>query len=175
MSESPAKLMVAVCDQVVCVKIHGRADFNLSLDFKKLMDELRQRGYRRFVLELCECVMMDSTFLGILAGEGLKIWNNGLPTGPLLELMNPNPRIAEVLENLGIAHLFKMTRSDDPLAFQYEPLAQSAEKSKAAVTRGCLEAHQTLMGLNPENAQRFKDVAQFMAEDLKRLELAEKK
>jgi hypothetical protein len=33
----------------------------------------------------------------------------------------------------------------------------------------------TLMGLKAENVQKFKDVAQFLAEDLKRLELAEKK
>ena len=53
MNESLAKLMVAVCDEVVFIKINGRGDFNLSLDLKKLFVELRQRGYRRFVLEVC--------------------------------------------------------------------------------------------------------------------------
>jgi len=32
-----------------------------------------------------------------------------------------------------------------------------------------LEAHQTLMALNPENVARFKDVTQFLAEDLENL------
>jgi hypothetical protein len=31
------------------------------------------------------------------------------------------------------------------------------------------------MALKPENVQKFKDVAQFLAEDLKRLESAENK
>jgi hypothetical protein len=35
-----------------------------------------------------------------------------------------------------------------------------------------LEAHKTLMGIKPENEQKFKDVAQFLADDLKRLELS---
>ena len=38
----------------------------------------------------------------------------------------------------------------------------------------CLKAHQTLIALNPVNAQEFKDVAQFLAEDLQRLELGQK-
>jgi anti-sigma B factor antagonist len=175
MNESKAKLMVAVCDQVVFIKINGRGDFNLSLDLKKLFHELRQRGYRRFVLEACDCTMMDSTFLGMLADLALKFCDANSPQGIPLELINPNPRIAETLENLGVAHLFKITHCSDPLGVDYQPLTQAADKSKAEVTRNCLEAHMTLMGLKTENVQKFKDVAQFLAEDLKRLESTEKK
>jgi anti-anti-sigma factor len=173
MNQSSAKLMVAVFDHVVCVKINGRADFTLSLDLRRVIHELSQRGYRRFVVELRDCAMMDSTFLGTLSGVGLEFYETGqdLP----LELFNPSPRIAEVLENLGVAHLFKIVSHPEPLAVKYEPLAETGGQSKAAVTRNCLEAHHVLMALNPENAHRFKDVAQFLAEDLKRLELAEKK
>jgi anti-anti-sigma regulatory factor len=175
MSESLAKLMVAVCDQVVFIKINGRADFNLSLDFKKLFQELRQRGYGRFVLEARNCLMMDSTFLGMLADVALRFCNADSPLGFPLELINPNPRIAETLENLGVAHLFKITHSPAASGVNYEPLAQAGDKSKTEVTRTCLEAHITLMGLKAENVQKFKDVAQFLAEDLKRLESGDKK
>jgi anti-sigma B factor antagonist len=175
MNESLAKLMVAVCDQMVCIKINGRGDFNLSLDLRKLIDELRLRGYCRFIFELRDCLMMDSTFLGILSGEALKSCNGSQAQGAALELMNPNPRIAEVLENLGVAHLFKITQCPEAPPVNYEPLAQAEDKSKIDVTRTCLEAHQTLMGLHAENVLRFKDVAEFLAQDLKRLELAEKK
>ncbi len=173
MNESSAKLMVAVCEKVVCIKINGRGDFNLSLDLRKLLDQLRQRGYCRFVFELRDCLMMDSTFLGILSGEGLKTCNGNATPGPALELMNPNPRIAEVLENLGVAHLFKITHCPDFAPAPYEPQVQRDDKSKLEITRTCLEAHQTLMGLKAENVLKFKDVAEFLAQDLKRLELAE--
>ena len=168
-------MMVAVSDQVVFIKINGKGDFNLSLDLKKLFVELRQHGYRRFVLEVCSCAMMDSTFLGMLADIALKFCDASNPQGFPLELINPNPRIAETLENLGVAHLFKITYCPDSPKVDYQPLATTADKSKVEVTRNCLEAHMTLMGLKPENVQKFKDVAQFLAEDLKRLESAEKK
>jgi len=168
--------MVAVLDQMVCIKIKGRADFTLSQDSEKVIRELWERGYRRFVLELRDCIMMDSTYLGMLAGMGLKFRNsNGHSADSALELMNPNVRILESLESLCVAHLFKITHCPDEQALDYEPKAPTAGTNKADVTRTCLEAHKILMALNPENARKFKDVAQFLAEDLKRLESAEKK
>ena len=47
---------------------------------------------------------------------------------------------------------------------------EPANPTHEEITRICLEAHRTLMAMNPENAARFKDVAQFLAEDLKTLE-----
>lgn len=38
------------------------------------------------------------------------------------------------------------------------------------MARTSLEAHQTLMKINPANIPKFKDVAEFLAEDLKKLE-----
>jgi len=170
-----SNLMVAVFEHVVCIKICGRADFTSSLDLKKLINELWQRNYNRFVFELCDCVTMDSTFLGMLSGIGLKFWDGNAPQGSPLELFNPNPRIAEVLDNLGVAHLFKITRSADPLTYNFEPLTKAPDVTRAEVTRNCLEAHKTLMEIKPENINIFKDVAEFLAEDLKRLEMSEKK
>jgi anti-anti-sigma regulatory factor len=175
MKESLARLMVALMDQLVCIKINGRADFTLSKDSEKLIKELWERGYRRFIIELRDCVMMDSTYLGMLSGIGLKFNANGQPSDSPLELLNPSPRIAEVLESLGVAHLFKITHCPDFFAANFEPLPVGVGTSKTEVTRTCLEAHKILMGINPENVNKFKDVAKFLAEDLQRLELAEKK
>jgi anti-sigma B factor antagonist len=170
-----ANLMVAVFEQGVCIKVCGKADFTSSLDLKKLINELWQRGHHRFVFELCDCVTMDSTFLGMLSGLGLKFGEGNGQQGSPLELFNPNSRIADVLDSLGVAHLFKITRRPDPLTYNFTPLAKAPDVTRADVTRNCLEAHKTLMEIKPENVNKFKDVAQFLAEDLKRLELSEKK
>jgi anti-sigma B factor antagonist len=170
-----ANLMVAVFDQGVCIKVCGKADFTSSLDLKKLINELWLRGHNRFVFELCDCVTMDSTFLGMLSGLGLKFRNGSASQGSPLELFNPKPRITEVLDSVGVAHLFKITCCTDPLTYNFEPLATAPDVSRADVTRNCLEAHTTLMQIRPENVNKFKDVAQFLAEDLKRLEMSEKK
>jgi anti-anti-sigma factor len=174
MNQAHPNLMVAVCNQVVWIKIYGRADFSSSLDLKKLINELWARGYNRFVFELAECLMMDSTFLGVLSGIGLKFCATSNGQSSALELVNPNPRITEVLDSLGVSHLFHIRSSSDRSTSRFEPLARAPEATQADVTRNCLEAHQTLMDINPDNALKFKDVAQFLAENLKRQESREK-
>jgi hypothetical protein len=47
---------------------------------------------------------------------------------------------------------------------------ESSNPTHEELTRTSLEAHQTLMEVNPENVARFKDVTQFLAEDLKCIE-----
>src|SRR5688572_13893204 len=107
MNQPASTLMVAVADRVVCVKISGRANFTNSLDLKKLVNELAGRGYGRFILDLSDCTLMDSTFLGVLAGIGLKF--SGSNNGQSVDVFNPNPRIKDLLDSLGVSHLFRIT------------------------------------------------------------------
>ncbi len=173
MDNPSAKVMVAVFDRTVCLQVSGRADFTCTVDLKKLIAELWERGYSHFLFDLCGCRMMDSTFLGVLAGISLQLSSTASQTQPL-ELINANPRICETLENLGVAHLFKIGAAAAPVSDKFEPLAQGDPASAVELARTCLKAHQTLIELNPANAQKFKDVAQFLAEDLKRLEIGQK-
>jgi anti-sigma B factor antagonist len=169
MSTAAAKLLVLVGEQFACIKLVGRANFSSSIDFKTLLNELQQRGFRYYVLELSECLLMDSTFLGVLAGFGLKMSRNA-QAEPAIELLNPNARISELLENLGVLHLFKLTHG--PLAIPETAHAETpapATPTREEVKRACLEAHRTLMEINPANVAKFKEVTQFLAEDLKRL------
>jgi hypothetical protein len=85
-----------------------------------------------------------------------------------IELLNPSPCITELLETLGVLHLFQLTQgSFNPTGPTQPAEAMPANATKADVTRTSLEAHQTLMDISPANAARFKDVAQFLAEGLK--------
>src|SRR5687767_6405837 len=107
MSVPAANLSVWVGEKVVVIKIAGRASFTSSVDFKTLVYGLRAKGHNRFILDLSECLLMDSTFLGVLAGMGLKF--NDQPNGEVasIELLQPNERISDLLENLGVVQLFK--------------------------------------------------------------------
>ena len=164
-------MSVLVGENFACIKISGRANFTSSIDFKTLVNELRLKGYRYFVLELSECQLMDSTFLGVLAGLGLKFApGKGNEGGHAVELLNPNPRITELLETLGVLDLFRVNHGPFTAPAEAEGReVASCNPSKEEVTRACLEAHETLMQIQPENVAKFKDVTQFLAEDLKRL------
>lgn len=172
MSVPSAKLVVSVSDHLVVVKISGRANFNSSIDFKSLLNQLWGRGHRQFALDLAECLIMDSTFLGVLAGHGLKFAQSGEARSPCpIALINPNQRIADLLDNLGVSHLFKVIHQKDAAPAKFESVpSDPANASREEVSRTCLEAHQILMAINPANIPKFKDVAQFLAEDLKKLE-----
>jgi anti-anti-sigma regulatory factor len=170
MSAVPAKMWVLAGEQFACIKISGRANFSSSIDFKTLVQELSQKGCAYFVIDLSECTLMDSTFLGVLAGFGLKAQaSKGEPGKAVLELLNANERITELLESLGVLHLFRLTQG--PLQVPDFAATQALSTScptREDVRRACLEAHETLMQINPQNANKFKEVAAFLTEDLKK-------
>lgn len=162
-----ANLSVWVSEKDAWIRIGGRASFNNSVDFKTLITSLAQNGCSHFILDLSECLLMDSTFLGVLAGLGIKYPHNG-DNQPAIELLNPNARIADLLENLGVVHLFRVVHGPSGAQTMRCIEQTSAQGDGTEVTRTCLEAHETLMKLNPNNVPKFKDVTEYLAEDLRK-------
>ncbi|HEY6167279.1 MAG TPA: STAS domain-containing protein, partial [Verrucomicrobiae bacterium] len=171
MNPPATQLLVAIVDRVVVIKITGRANFTLSVDFKRLVAELRARGHKCFALELSQCLMMDSTFLGVLAGMGLKLAEDETTQNNPICLIASNSRILDMLDNLGVKHLFKVVDNSAPVPEAFQPVESAAASApKTEISRTCLEAHELLMAINPANVAKFKDVTAFLAEDLKRIE-----
>jgi anti-sigma B factor antagonist len=181
MPNNAPTLLVAVVDNAAIIKVTGRANFTTSVSFKRLFGELRERGFKSFILDLSDCVTMDSTFLGVLAGTALKLSDRtdhneaigahhpGVPAHAL-RLLNPNQRIIELLDNLGVSDLFRSIHCQAPAApSEFSAPAEEDAASREEVSRTCLEAHELLMELNPANIPKFKDVAQFLAEDLHKM------
>lgn len=172
---SSANLSIWSGDGVVVVRISGRANFQNSVDFKATLVELWQRGATRFILDLTRCQLMDSTFLGVMAGLGLKFSKESGPAGPArIELLNPSPRVADLFDNLGIIHLFHVVSSPaasvTPETAHLSPVESAAPApDRRETTRVCLEAHKLLMELNDANVAKFKDVTKFLEEDLRRM------
>ena len=169
MNQAHANLMVAVVDQVVWIKIKGRADFASSLDLKKLINELWERGYSRYVFELAECLMMDSTFLGVLSGIGLKFCATSNGDNSALELMIRTRALPKSWTAWAWRICSKCNRPRRRR--QVRAAAARAGTTQADLVRNCLEAHRTLMAINADNARKFKDVAQFLAGGPKRKEI----
>ena len=159
-------LLAARVGDAVCVKLAGRANFATSVDFKRLVTEARARGAQRFVVDLAACPLMDSTFLGVLAGLGTALSSDELPPEQRpIELLNPTAKVTDLIDNLGVLHLFRVVHGASPEQLAYTAV-ESAGATKLDLSRNCLEAHQVLMDLNPANVAKFKDVAKFFAEDI---------
>lgn len=168
MNTAKANLLVLVGEQFACVKVAGRANFASAVDFKTVLAELENKGFPYLVIELSECPLMDSTFLGVLAASGIRM-NPGNEdcAKKAIELRNANERLLELLENLGVLHLFTTCNGELPECQKVN--SSPCQPTREALTRASLEAHQTLMEINPDNVAKFKDVAKFLAEDLKRI------
>ena len=100
---------------------------------------------------------MDSTFLGTLAGFGL-MTNPGAAEHCDIELLNPSARVSELLENLSILQLFKITTGTAPCPPDATPCEpETGHHTREEITRNCIEAHQALMAANPENVAALRN------------------
>ena len=171
MSAAPSNLQVLVEPPLACVKVIGRGNFNISASFEKLLDELHRNKISCYLMELSECRLMDSSFLGVLVGFAARLRDaNGETASPAVELHNPSPTVLKLFEDLGVLDLFQITQgTPTTVDGNNAKTVDAGQSSKEETTRACLEAHLALMRQNPENARRFKDVAKFLAEDLEKL------
>ena len=161
---APAKLYVADLGKRAVVRISGRANCLSSVPFKRVINGLVERGRRAFTLDLSDCQLMDSTFLGVLVGLNRTLGQAGSTGG--FSLYQPTEPVRVLLDNLGILELFGTTDSIGQ-AGAAESVEQVAAPDKIDLTRTSLEAHQTLIDVNPENEAKFKELTRFLEEDLK--------
>ena len=164
-------MQVARQAETVYVQVVGRGSFQNASHVKSFCEETVKSGVSHLIIDLKECTYLDSTFLGTLAGVGLKLRT---VAGGTLEVINASPRNAELIQNLGLDRLFRFhlkpvqcgvpsvsTRPLEPLqALENEP----AGKIETGETM--LEAHETLMHWDPRNVPKFKDVVAYLKEDL---------
>ncbi len=166
MGQTSSTISVCLVSDAAFIKISGKADSVLSRDFKRLIARLSLDPTVRVVLDLADCHFMDSTFLGILARFG----NDRDRAEPKLSspsIMNASAKIVELLDNLALLSVFRVSKLADLRDIQYAEVPRATETwSKEALTEHCLEAHRTLAALSSENAGRFKDVVHFLEEDL---------
>lgn len=158
---SPVFLVDAYSDPVV-VRIEGRACFSNSAGLREFFGQMVGQGRTRFVLDLQHCASMDSTFLGVLAGEALELRRRA-PAGSLV-LCRVGRRNLELLRNLGLHRLLTVDAGDFPLAFgpAAAPLTNGRECSELESARLVLEAHENLVAADPSNQGKFQDLMVFL-------------
>lgn len=100
-----SKILVARSGDLGFVKVVGRGSFQNSGCLKAFYQQLLKDGVTRFVIDLGACSYLDSTFLGILLGLGLKLREAG---NGLLNILNASARNLELLRNLGLDRLINI-------------------------------------------------------------------
>ena len=186
----PSQILVGFNEKVVCIRVRGKGSFQNSAGVKQFALAMIHRGHREFVVDLAECPVMDSTFMGTLTGVALKL--RGLGSGNL-HIVHPNERNASLLRGLGLDQILDLADDDHHhdvdsvggddrdavLVGAMDPPSQPEEILAAATPAGSgsdrrqttetmLAAHQALVDADPENLSRFKDVLDYLKQDLAR-------
>ncbi len=159
---------------VVWVRVVGKGSFQNSPALREFAGCMVERGANRFVVDLDDCTSLDSTFMGTLVGIVGLFDEDDEEAG--LEVINANPRCAQLLRSLGLDHVFSIdtegaswpeVRKAIAAALpQTKPLDQ-VDLDKGDNTQHLLDAHQNLSAADTANVPRFRDVIEFLEKELR--------
>jgi anti-sigma B factor antagonist len=165
MSSYTDRVWVGTYEGCALLRVEGRATHVASAGVRQVLSELLQRSYLQFDVDLAACTYLDSTFLGVLAELGIRLKDRA----GLVTISHASPDKFELFRTLGIAPLFHFRDRDVPKQVSAE-LAElpSSKVSRAHWAKTLIDAHRALIEANHANAPLFKDVLQFLNEDLVR-------
>lgn len=172
-------ISVACADNHVYVQVVGRGTFQNSQPLRRFALEMIEQGQRVFTVNIADCPNMDSTFLGVLAGIGLRLQRETEATPGRVQIVNVSPRNLELIQTLGLDRLFEVSPSNGDAAAppagaalqtlpesDVEHLTQPLDKNET--TNLMLQAHDSLIKADERNAPKFRSVTKFLRETLER-------
>ena len=162
-----SSIQVGVNGPAVWVRVEGKGSFLNSGNLKEFAQEMVNRGYREFVIDLEHCAMMDSTFMGTMAGVALRLKELGHGH---LHVVHCGTRSRELLSGLGLDQIFSIhtngSTAPECESLEGQEKADMPSEQKREQAQTMLEAHEALCRAAPENITRFKDVLDYLKQDL---------
>jgi anti-anti-sigma factor len=90
------------------IRVEGRGTFENAAAFKQAYTQLIGKGAKDFIVDLGSCENLDSTFLGIMTGFGLRVQETGGST----RIIDARNEIVNLFKEIGLDRLFAF---DEPL------------------------------------------------------------
>lgn len=163
---SQGTILVGILGDVAVIRVDGKGSVANSPALRQFTKEMVRRGLKNFAVDLSCCTMMDSTFMGTLAGTALSLRDAG---GGRVRILGANERNQSLLRGLGLDHILEIETGPSPdlKSLPATPCCGAAAAANEAETaRTSLEAHEALVRASPENLAKFKDVLDFIRQDL---------
>jgi anti-anti-sigma factor len=187
MKDSTKGISVACTDTEVYVRVAGRGTFQNSQPLRRFALEMIDRGYRQFTIDIADCSTMDSTFLGVLAGIGLRLRRGGTAESGRIKVVNISSRNQELIQTLGLDRLFVVRAAGDGEAATQPPPAAALQQlpesdadaltkplNKVETTTLMLQAHDNLVEADQRNEPKFRQVTKFLRESVEQQETEDK-
>lgn len=167
-------LTAAYIENTAVIRVEGRGSFKVSPPMKQFIHQvLDNHSAKRIWIDMLDCTGMDSTFMGVVAGIACLIKSKPDVSFKLINLSDKNKKL---LVTLGVDRVVDFSMS--PTSEERDVMAKEstgtetldpgfANKLESAKTT--LEAHETLVDINPENFSKFKSVLEFLHDDVRNL------
>lgn len=163
-------ITIGVFEGFSWIRCEGKGSFLNSPTMKSFGDQRISSGEKVLVVDLAACTGMDSTFMGTLAGMASRL---AAVEGGMLQIAEACDRNRQSLEDLGLDFLMQINPPEGKWCGQLDRIraelkavevGQGIEQKQRA--RLVLQAHETLSGVNEQNAREFANVVGMLKEQL---------
>ncbi len=167
-------LTAAYIDQTAVIRVEGRGSFRIGSTLKQFVHHVVESKLAdRILIDMSDCIGMDSTFMGVLAGLAYFVKDK---PGVSLKLINLSEKNQKLLITLGVDRVvnysLSATAGEETLVAGQDKNLQPLEagfSDQLEAAKTTLEAHETLVNVNPENQNRFKSVLELLKNDVNNL------
>ena len=159
-------------DGVVWIRVEGKGSFQNSPELKEFALRMIKLGATKFVIDLENCPVMDSTFMGTMVGI---VKHQDHERDSSFEILNANARNLQLIQSLGLDQLLTLDedgskwpdiRNQVPMLIESGNPLDHIDLEKKANNAHVLEAHQQLSATSRENTTRFHDVVEFLKKEM---------
>ncbi len=164
-------IRVGCLGPVAWVRVDGAANHENAACIKKFLVGRFERGWRRFVIDLGGCRGIDSTFIGMLYRLATRVAAAD-PAGGV-DVINPGERNANSIRKLGLDDRIRLDLTGERWRRERELVAENLSKpscggplDRVEHAEFVLQAHEALLAANEENRSRFRDVVEFLRQEL---------
>ncbi|MEM1294951.1 MAG: STAS domain-containing protein [Verrucomicrobiota bacterium] len=168
-TNTPA-IIAGLFGDVAWIRVQGKGSFQNSPQLRAFADHMVSMGQTHLVVDLEECPVMDSTFMGTLTGIALILQGH---TGSHLQLINANSRNTDLVRSLGLDQILDLDISGDSWTEERELVRHNVTQAVSATPMDraehkehVLHAHEALCQANAENESRFSDVLEYLKQDV---------
>ena len=164
-------LTAAYIDQTAVIRVDGRGSVRISPPMKQFIHRvIESKSANRILIDMLDCVGMDSTFMGVLAGLSYHVKDK---PGVTLKLINLSEKNQKLLITLGVDRVvnysLSTTGEENKLLATPSDGLQTLEPdfaNKLEAAKTTLEAHETLVDINPDNFDKFQSVLELLQNDV---------
>lgn len=149
--------------RVVIFKVAGRGTMRNSPPLEKLaLTALNEGGANKIIIDLEDCLYMDSTFMGSLVGINSALLKKG---DQRLIIANADDRNKRLLDNLGLSRIMDLRNDLGKFEAEWE-LAVNEPLEPKLLAKHILAAHDYLGKIDAKNRARFSEVKRLLLESL---------